>query len=45
MKRSRLTDEQITFALKLAETGTKVSEVCLKMGEVQSILLHNMIMD
>ena len=32
MKRSRFTDEQICFALKMADTGTKVSEVCRKMG-------------
>ncbi len=32
MKRSKFTDEQICFALKIADTGTKVSEVCRKMG-------------
>jgi len=32
MKRSKFTDEQIAFALKQAETGTKVCEVCRKMG-------------
>lgn len=32
MKKSKFTDEQIAFALKQAETGTKVSEVCRKMG-------------
>jgi len=32
MKRSRFTDEQIAFALKQAETGTRVAEVCRKMG-------------
>ncbi len=32
MKRSKFTDEQICFALKMADTGTKVSEVCRKMG-------------
>lgn len=31
MKGSKFTGEQIAFALKLAETGTKVSEVCRKM--------------
>jgi putative transposase len=32
MKTSKFTDEQIAFALKQAETGTKVAEVCRKMG-------------
>lgn len=32
MKRSKFTDEQIAFALKQAETGTKIGEVCRKMG-------------
>ena len=32
MKKSKFTDEQIAFALCQAETGTKVSEVCRKMG-------------
>ena len=32
MKRSRFTEEQIAFALKQAEGGTSVSEVCRKMG-------------
>jgi putative transposase len=32
MKRSQYTPEQITFALRQAETGTPVSEVCRKMG-------------
>ncbi len=32
MKKSKFTDEQIAFALRQAETGTKVSEVCRKMG-------------
>jgi len=32
MKKSRFTEEQIAFALRQAETGTKVSEVCRKMG-------------
>lgn len=32
MKRSKFTDEQIAFALKQAETGTPVAEVCRKMG-------------
>lgn len=32
MKKTRFTEEQITFALKPAETGTRVEEVCRKMG-------------
>lgn len=32
MKKKRYTDEQIAFALKQAETGTPVAEVCRKMG-------------
>jgi putative transposase len=32
MKRSKFTESQIVFALKQAETGVKVEEVCRKMG-------------
>ena len=32
MKKSRFTDEQIVFALKQAETGTRIDEICRKMG-------------
>ena len=32
MKKSRYTDQQIAFALQQAETGTRVAEVCRKMG-------------
>ena len=32
MKRSKFTEEQITFALKQAESGVTVAEVCRKMG-------------
>ena len=32
MKGSRFTEEQIAFALKQAELGTKVEEICRKMG-------------
>ncbi len=32
MKKKRYTDEQIAFALKQAETGTPIAEVCRKMG-------------
>lgn len=32
MKKSKYTDEQIAFALKQADLGTSVDEVCRKMG-------------
>ena len=32
MKRSRYTEHQIAFALRQAEGGTSVIEVCRKMG-------------
>jgi putative transposase len=32
VKKSKYTDEQIAFALKQAELGTSVDEVCRKMG-------------
>ena len=32
MKKSAHTEAQIAFALKQAETGTRVDEVCRKMG-------------
>ena len=32
MKKSQFTPEQITFALRQAESGTPVPEVCCKMG-------------
>jgi putative transposase len=32
MKKSRFTEEQITFALKEAEGGTAVADVCRKLG-------------
>ena len=32
MKKSKHTEEQIAFALKQAELGTPVEEVCRKMG-------------
>jgi putative transposase len=32
MKKSRFTEEQIVFALKLAELGTSVPDVCRKLG-------------
>jgi putative transposase len=32
MKKSKFTEGQIAFALRQAETGTRVAEVCRKMG-------------
>ena len=32
MKKTKYTEEQISFALKQAEHGTSVAEVCRKMG-------------
>jgi putative transposase len=32
VKKSQFTEEQIAFALKQAELGTRVEEVCRKMG-------------
>ena len=32
VKKSKFTEEQIAFALKQAELGTRVEEVCRKMG-------------
>ena len=32
MKKSKFTGEQIAFALRQAEVGTPVAEVCRKMG-------------
>lgn len=32
MKTSKFTEEQIAFALKQAELGTKVEEICRKLG-------------
>jgi putative transposase len=32
MKQSRFTEQQIAFALRQAEEGTSVSEICRKMG-------------
>ena len=35
MKKSQFTSVQITFALRQAESGTSVAEVCRKMGVVE----------
>ena len=36
MKKSKFTEEQIAFALKQAESGTSVEEVCRKLGISQA---------
>ena len=36
MKKSKFTEQQITFALQQADTGTSVEEVCRKMGISQA---------
>ena len=35
MKKSRYTPEQVAFAMRQAESGTPVPEVCRKMGIVE----------
>ena len=32
MKKTKFTEQQIAFALRQAETGTRVAEICRKMG-------------
>lgn len=32
MKKSRFTEEQVAYALRLAESGTPVADVCRQMG-------------
>ena len=36
MKKSKYTEEQIAFALRQAETGTRVEEICRKFGISQA---------
>jgi len=36
VKKTKFSEEQIAFALKQAETGTTVDEVCRKMGICQA---------
>ena len=36
MKKSRFTEEQIAYALKQAELGTAVAEICRKMGVAEA---------
>jgi putative transposase len=36
MPKKRFTDEQIAFALRQAESGTTVGEICRKMGVAEA---------
>jgi len=36
MKKSKFTEEQITFALRQVDTGTNVDEICRKMSISQA---------
>ena len=38
MKNSKFTEDQVAFALKQAESGNRVEEVCRKMGISQATL-------
>ena len=40
MKRTRFSEEQIVYALKLAESGTSVANVCRKYGISDATFLH-----
>ena len=37
MKKSKFTEEQITFALKQAEQGTQISEIIRRLGITEAI--------
>jgi putative transposase len=38
MKKSKFTEAQIVFALRQADNGVKVEEVCRKLGITETIL-------
>jgi putative transposase len=40
MKKSKFTEAQIAFALKQLETGTRVEEICRKMGISQATFFN-----
>ena len=41
MKKTKFTEEQISFALKQADTGTSIDEICRKMGICQATYYLN----
>lgn len=40
MKKSKFTESQIAFAIKQAETGVKVDEICRQMGISQATFFN-----
>ena len=40
MKRKRYSDEQIAFALRQAESGTAVEEICCRLGIAEATFYH-----
>ena len=42
MKKSKFTGEQIAFALRQAEVGTPVADVCRKMGISEAVGLYGL---
>lgn len=40
MKKSKFTEAQIAFAIKQSESGTKVDEICRKMG-ITTVTFYN----
>ncbi len=40
MKKSKFTEAQIVFAIKQSETGTRVDEICRKMGISQATFFN-----
>jgi hypothetical protein len=38
MKRSKFTEEQVAFAIRKAEIGTRFEEICRQMGIIKSDL-------
>ena len=40
MKRKRYTDEQIAYALRQAEAGTPIKEVCPQAGRQRADVVH-----
>ena len=40
MKKSKVTEEQITYALRQVESGTPPADVCRQVGRQRSDLLH-----